>query len=68
MEKIRYLNLCIVEFGRRYRMSPRIAYNYLRQYNALKFIDEHYEAEHLLPLADTIKDMRLYCKKNGGTI
>lgn len=68
MNKIRYINLCIVEFGRRYGMPTDIAFNYLKEYKAVDFLDRHYEAEHQLPLADTIKDLRAYCKKNGGTV
>ena len=31
-------------------------------------LDRNYEAEHLLPLNDTIRDLALLCKRNGGTI
>lgn len=68
MDKIRYMNLCITEFGKKFGMSADMAFNYLKQYNALDFIDKHYEAEHLLPLADTLKGLQAYCRKNGGTV
>ncbi len=68
MDKIRFMNLCIVEFGKKFRMPADIAFNYLKRYKALEFIDEHYEAQHLLPLADTLNDLRDYCRRNGGTI
>lgn len=68
MNKIRYINLCIVEFGRHFGMPAAMAFNYLKTYKAVDFLDRHYEAEHLLPLADTIKDMRAYCQRNGGTV
>ena len=68
MNKIRYINMCIVEFGKKFSMPADIAFNYLKQYKALAFLDKCYEAEHQLSLADTIKDIQLYCRKNGGTI
>lgn len=68
MNKIRYINLCIVEFGRRFGMPAAMAFNYLRDHKALAFLDKHYEAEHLLPLADTLKGLCLYCQRNGGTV
>ncbi|MBO5157542.1 MAG: DUF3791 domain-containing protein [Prevotella sp.] len=68
MEKIRYMNMCIVEFGKKYGMPTVMAFNYLKEYKALDFIDRHYEAEHLLPLNDTLKDLHAYCKRNGGAI
>ena len=68
MDKIRYINLCIVEFGRKFRMPINVAFNYLKQHKALEFIDRHYSAQHLLPLDDTLRDLQAYCRKNGGTI
>jgi len=68
MDKIRYINLCIVEFARKSGMSAKIAFNYLKLYKGLDFLDCNYEAEHLLPLNDTIRDLALLCKRNGGTI
>ena len=54
MNKIRYINMCIVEFGKKFSMPADIAFNYLKQYKALAFLDKCYEAEHQLSLADTI--------------
>lgn len=68
MSKIRYINLCIVEFGRKFGMSPTLSYQYLRRYRGLAFLDRCYEAEHQLSLAEALSDLRIYCKRNGGTI
>lgn len=68
MDKIRYINLCITEFAKKFGMPADIAFNYLKQYQALAFLDKCYEAEHQLSLADALKDMQMYCRKHGGTI
>ena len=68
MEKIRYINLCIVEFGKRYGMPAAQAFNYLNMYKGFAFLEKNYEAEHLLPLDDTIADLAVYCKRYGGTM
>ena len=68
MEKIRYMNCCIVEFGKRYGLSPRWSFQYLYNYAGLGFLDQHYEAEHLLPLEDTLDDLSEYCRRHGGTL
>lgn len=68
MDKIRYMNLCIVEFGKKFKIPSDIAFNYLKNYGALDFIDKNFEAEHLLPLESTVNDLRKYCRKAGGTI
>lgn len=68
LQKIRYINCCIVEFGKKFGLAPRWAFQYLHTYKALEFLDKHYEAEHLLPLQDTISSLTKYCKRHGGTI
>ncbi|MBQ9418478.1 MAG: DUF3791 domain-containing protein [Bacteroidales bacterium] len=67
MDKIRYINLCIVEFGKRYGFPPKWAFNYLNSHQGIAFLDRNYEAEHLLPLDDTVADLADYCKRNGGS-
>ena len=68
MNKIRYINLCIVEFGKRNGMSSAQAFNYLNTYKGFSFLDRNYEAEHMLPLEDTLADLAVYCKRHGGTM
>ena len=57
MNKIRYINMCIVEFGKKFGMTAQLSYQY-----------KCYEAEHLLSLNDALTDLKVYCKRNGGTI
>jgi len=68
MWKIDYINLCIAEFARRYRLSMFLAYKYLRLYDGIGFLDRNYEAEHVLPLQDTVKSLYQVCQRNGGTL
>lgn len=68
MDKIRYINLCIVEFGKRNGMPPNLAFNYLNTYKGFSFLDRNYDAEHLQPLEDTLADLAEYCIRHGGTI
>ena len=68
MNKIRYINMCIVEFGKRFGLTSQVAYQYLKRYSGLAFLDQHYEAEHQQPLTDTIVGLKAYCKRHGGTL
>lgn len=68
MNKIRFINMCVVEFGKKFGMPANIAFNYLKQNRALAFLEKCYEAEHQIPLVDTLRDLQLYCRRNGGTI
>lgn len=68
MDKIRYINMCIVEFSKKFGMSAKIAFNYLHKYKGLDFLDKCYEAEHQVSLHDTLNDLAAACRRNGGTL
>lgn len=64
--KIEYLVICIAEFADKFLVSYKNAYNYLKKYNALKFLSENYEIEHTLSIEDAIDDITLVARNNGG--
>ena len=66
--KIQYINLCIDEFARKYRLAPQVAYNYLKKFDGLAFLNEHYDVEHTLALQDTLGSLQKICARNGGTL
>jgi len=68
MNKIRYINMCIVEFGKKFGMTAQLSYQYLKKYKGLSFLEKCYEAEHLLSLEEALSDLKIYCKRNGGTL
>ena len=68
MFKIQYINLCITEFAKRHHMDNTVSCRYLLNFKGLDFLDKHYEAEHVLPLCDTLKSLDVICRRNGGTI
>ena len=60
--------MCIVEFGKKFGMTAQLSYQHLKRYYGLVFLDKCYEAEHLLSLEETLRDLKVYCKRHGGTI
>lgn len=66
--KVKYINYCISEFAVSNNMSLLDAYNYLNEHGAIAFLDECYEAEHLLSIEEAVADMKSIAAKNGGTI
>ena len=66
--KIQYINLCIDEFARKFRLTPQVAFNYLSRYKGLEFLYEHYDYEHTQALWETQNTIRTICQRNGGTL
>lgn len=66
--EIPFLTACIQAFGQRFAMTRQAAFRYLQKHKALAFLIDFYDVEHLQSMEDTIDDMLLICRQNGGTI
>ena len=66
--EIPFLTSAIQAFANRFSMTRQTAFRYLQQYKALAFLMEFYDVEHLQSMDDTIDDMLIVCRKNGGTL
>jgi hypothetical protein len=66
--RIHYYILCVSAFSNRKGMDRRDAFNYLYEYQGIKFLMDCYDAEHTLSLDDAVEDLTIICKKNGGNI
>ena len=65
---INYIVICINEFAKKFKITSKEAYIYLRDYKAISFLKENYEAEHTVSLDDAIEDIGQICINNGGNI
>ncbi len=70
--EIPFLHLCIREFARRFNLSRRGAYLYLQEYAGLAFLIEseieYYDVELLQSIDETLDDLVVMCRKNGGQL
>lgn len=64
--KAKYINYCISEYAALHGMTLLDAYDYLSEHGAIAFLDECYEAEHLLSIEEAVADMATVAQKNGG--
>ena len=65
---IAYIVAAISEFAKSHHLSVREASNYLIRFKGIDFLTEHYYAEHLLSLGDSVQDLTQVCLNNGGGI
>ena len=66
--EIPYLTSAIQAFARRFAMTRQAAFRYLHEHKALAFLVEFYDVEHLQSMDETIDDMLIICRQNGGTL
>ena len=63
---IEYVVANISEFAKKYELTIREASNYLNLHKGLSFLEQHYDAEHLLSIDDSVEDLARVCYNNGG--
>lgn len=66
--RISYFVCCIGAFAKQFGLSPRAAYAYLDRFKGIRFLDECYEVEHQLSIADAVSDLTTICQRHGGTL
>ena len=66
--EIPYFTACIQAFARRFSMTRQAAFRYLHEHKGLAFLIEFFDVEHLQSMDETIDDLLIICKKNGGTL
>ena len=64
--QIPYTNACIRAFGRRFSITTKEAFEYLKKYRGIAFLIEFYEIEHLQSIEDAVDDLIICCRNNGG--
>ncbi len=63
--KIPYVNMCIRLFAQRFRLTLQGAADYLCKFKGIRFLDDYYPSEHLLPVEDALDDLVAVCKSNA---
>jgi hypothetical protein len=67
-KRAQYIVAAIHEFSRYAGLTPQQGYRYLALHGAVEFLDEHYEAEHLLSFEDVTQDLARVAAMAGGAI
>lgn len=67
-DKVTYMVYCVSAFAIHYGLNYKQAYSYLKRFEGIAFLDECYEAEHQLSIADAVSDLSIICNRNGGTL
>ena len=67
-DKLEWTLIFVSEFGKRFGLSLRQAFNYLSRYQGIAFVDSHYDYVHTQSFSSMVNDMAEYCHKNGGEL
>ncbi len=56
------------EFGKKYGLNLRQAFNYMKRYKAIAFIEKNYDYVHTQSFSSVVNDMVEYCHRHGGQL
>lgn len=67
-DKLEWTLIFIFEFGRRYGLTVKQAFNYLSRFKGIEFIDKHYGYCHTQSFQSMVDDIADYCNRKGGEL
>ena len=65
-DKISFVSFIIPEFALAYKMNVQKAYQYLKQYSGIDYLNKHWRALHTDNPFWAVRSMYEVCHKNGG--
>lgn len=67
-DKLEWTLVFVLEFGRKYGLNMKQAFNYLSRFKGIDFIDRHYDYVHTQSFASMVDDIAAYCHHHGGAL
>lgn len=67
-EKIEWTLIFVLEFGRKFGLTLKQAFDYLKCYKGIEFVDRHYDYVHTQSFQSMINDISEYCRRKGGNL
>ena len=67
-DKLEWTLIFVAEFGRKFGLTIKQAFNYLSRYQGIAFVENHYDYVHTQSFASMVNDIAEYCHSNGGAL
>ena len=67
-DKLEWTVIFVLEFGRKYGLTMKQAFNYLSRFKGIDFIDRNYAYVHTQSFTSMVKDIAEYCHRHGGAL
>lgn len=66
--RLEYTVALVSDFAECYQLKPKQAFNYLKRFKGLAFLNEHYDVMHTQSFADSVDNLAVVCRRNGGRV
>lgn len=65
---LEYIIALVNEFAKKFSLTEKQAYRYIRMYKGVAFIEQNYGIIHTLDFNEAVDSIALYCRRNGGRL
>lgn len=65
---IEYTIALVNEFAKRFKLSDKQAYNYIRLHKGVAFIENNYGIIHTLDFNEAVESVAMFCRRKGGAL
>lgn len=65
---VEFIIALINEFASAFKLTEHQAYLYLKNHEAIQFIEKHYGIMHTLDFKDSVEGVASFCKRKGGAL
>ena len=65
---IEYIIALVNEFAKRFGLTEKQAYRYIRIYQGVAFVEQNYGIIHTLDFDEAVDSVALYCRRKGGQL
>ena len=63
-----YIIALVNEFAKKFNLSDKQAFNYIRNHQGVTFIEDNYGIIHTLDFQEAVESVALVCRKTGGLL
>ena len=63
-----YIIALVNEFAKKFNLSDKQAFNYIRNHPGVTFIEDNYGIIHTLDFQEAVESVALFCRKTGGLL
>ncbi len=67
-DKTDWTLIFVWEFGKKFGLDMRQAFNYLKRYKGIAFIEKNYNYVHTQSFSSMVNDISEYCHRQGGAL
>lgn len=64
--RLKFIIAFVAEFSKKFGIGEKQAFNYIRRFKGMDYMNSFYDVLHTLSFEDSIEAVSIVCQRNGG--